>query len=228
MKITYYGHSCFAVLAGGKHLLFDPFISGNELAKNINLEDIKADYIFVTHGHFDHMLDVVTIAALTGAKVIGSWELYNYFNQQGVKDALPLNPGGKVSLDFGIVKAVPAQHSSSFSDGRYAGTASGFVVTTDEGNFYYSGDTALTFDMTLIKKFASIDFAVFPIGDMLTMGIEDAVQAAEFVSTTKVIGVHYDTFGFIKIDKQEAIRQFHNSGLTLRLPEIGETIEIKK
>jgi L-ascorbate metabolism protein UlaG (beta-lactamase superfamily) len=228
MKITYYGHSCFSVFAGGKHLLFDPFISGNELAKDIDIEAIKADYIFVSHGHFDHILDVVAIAARTGAKVIGSWELYNYFNQQGVKDVLPLNPGGKVTLDFGLVKAVPAQHSSSFADGSYAGTASGFVVTTADGNFYYSGDTALTLDMTLIKNYADIDFAVFPIGDMLTMGIEDAVEAAGFVETTEVIGVHYDTFGFIKIDKEEAVRRFYASSLTQHLPEIGETIEIQK
>jgi L-ascorbate metabolism protein UlaG (beta-lactamase superfamily) len=226
MKITYYGHSCFSVLAGGKKLLFDPFISGNELAEHINIEEIEADYIFVSHGHFDHMLDVTTIATRTGAKVIASWELYNYFNQQGLTNTLPLNAGGKVTLDFGVVKAVAAQHSSSFADGTYAGTASGFVVATTDGNFYYSGDTALTLDMTLIKNFADISFAVFPIGDMLTMGIEDAIQAAEFVETTKVIGVHYDTFGFIKIDKKAAIRQFHSSRLTLHLPEIGDSIEI--
>ncbi|MBB5638325.1 L-ascorbate metabolism protein UlaG (beta-lactamase superfamily) [Pedobacter cryoconitis] len=228
MEFTYYGHSCFSVLAGGKRLLFDPFITGNELAKNINIEEIEADYIFVSHGHFDHILDVTVIAARTGAKVIGSWELYNYFNQQGVKDTLPLNPGGKVSLDFGVVKAVAAQHSSSFSDGSYAGTASGFIITSKDGNFYYSGDTALTLDMTLIKSFAHIDFAVFPIGDMLTMGIDDAIQAAKFVETTKVIGVHYDTFGFIKIDQEATIREFSASSIILQLPKIGDRITIEK
>ena len=226
MKITYYGHSCFSVIAGDKHLLFDPFITGNELAGDIDISQIPADYIFVSHGHFDHTLDVVAIAANTGATVIGSWELYKHFAQHGVQKTLPLNPGGKVSLDFGMIKSVPAQHSSSFPDGSYAGAANGFVVKTASGNFYYSGDTALTLDMTLIKKFAAIDFAVFPIGDMLTMGVDDAIQAAEFVDTTKIIGVHYDTFGFIKIDKEAAISQFKANGMILHLPAIGESIEI--
>lgn len=226
MKLTYYGHSCFSVVAGGKNLLFDPFISGNELAKDINIQEIEADYIFVSHGHFDHILDVVDIANRTGAMVVGSWELYNYFSQKGLSNIHPLNPGGKVTFDFGTVKAVIAQHSSSFQDGVYAGVPSGFVVKTADGNFYYSGDTGLTLDMTLIPKFAALDFAVFPIGDVLTMGVDDAIEAANFVKTKKVLGVHYDTFGFIKLDKADAIAEFKKAGLTLNLPGIGESIEI--
>jgi len=227
MKITYYGHSCFSVVAAGKHILFDPYITGNELAKDININKIKADYILVSHGHYDHMLDVVAIANRTGALVLGSFELYDYFSKQGLKNVHPINPGGKLSFDFGTVKAVIAQHSSSFPDGSYAGVASGFVLKTLEGNFYYSGDTALTLDMTLIPKWADLDFAVFPVGDCLTMGVTDALEAAHFVETTQVIGVHYDTFGFIKIDKSAAIEEFKKSGLTLLLPEIGESIDIK-
>ncbi|MBB5635078.1 L-ascorbate metabolism protein UlaG (beta-lactamase superfamily) [Pedobacter cryoconitis] len=226
MKITYYGHSCFAIEAAGKHILFDPFISGNELAKNIKIDEIKADYIFVSHGHFDHILDVTSIANRTGATIVASWELYNYFSNQGIKNVLPINPGGKADFDFGTVKAVVAQHSSSFTDGTYAGMASGFVFKTDHSNFYYSGDTALTLDMTLIPKWANLDFAVFPIGDMLTMGVEDAIEAAQFVQVNKVIGVHYDTFGFIKIDQHEAIQEFKKAGITLQLPLIGQSIEI--
>lgn len=226
MKITYYGHSCFSVAAGGKNILFDPFITGNELAKDIDINKIEADYIFVSHGHFDHILDVAAIANRTGALVLGCWEIYDYFTKQGLKKVHPINPGGQFTFDFGTVKAVVAQHSSSFPDGSYAGTASGFVLKTAEGNFYYSGDTALTLDMTLIPKWADIDFAVFPIGDGLTMGVEEAIEAAQFVKTTQVLGVHYDTFGFIKINKQEAIREFEKSNLTLHLPEIGESIII--
>jgi L-ascorbate metabolism protein UlaG (beta-lactamase superfamily) len=226
MKITYYGHACFSVVAGGKHLLFDPFISGNELAKHIRVEDIPADYIFVSHGHFDHTQDVVAIAQRTNATVVGSWELYNYFSKQGVKNTHPLNPGGKFSFDFGAVKAVPAQHSSSFADGSYAGVASGFIIRSADGNFYYSGDTALTLDMSLVPKWAPIDFAVFPIGDVLTMGVDDAAEAAKLVNTKKVVGVHYKTFGLIQIDKEEATSTFEKAGLSLLLPGIGETIEV--
>jgi L-ascorbate metabolism protein UlaG (beta-lactamase superfamily) len=226
MKLTYYGHSCFSVVAGGKHLLFDPYISGNELAKAIDIEAIPADYIFVSHGHFDHMMDVVAIANRTGALVVGSWELYNYFGKEGLKKVHPLNPGGKVTFDFGTVKAVIAQHSSSFPDGSYAGVVSGFALKTTDGNFYYSGDTALTLDMTLIPKWVNLDFAVFPIGDVLTMGLEDAMEAAQFIKADTIVGVHYDTFGFIKIDKSNAIRQFEKAGLKLLLPDIGASVDI--
>ena len=226
MKITYYGHACFSVVAGGKNILFDPFISGNELAKDVNIEEIKADYILVSHGHFDHTQDVIAIAQRTGALVLCGWELYDYFSKEGLKRVHPINPGGKFTFDFGTVKAVIAQHSSSLPNGKYAGVASGFVLKTEEGNFYYSGDTALTLDMTLIPKWATLDFAVFPIGDGLTMGIDDAIEAANFVNATKVIGVHYDTFGFIKINKTEAIQQFKDAGLSLYLPEIGNSIEL--
>lgn len=226
MKITYYGHSCFSVEAAGKHLLFDPFITGNDLAKHINVDDIKADYILISHGHFDHILDVEVIANRTGALVLGSWELYNYFTKLGLKNVHPINPGGKFEFDFGTLKAVIAQHSSSFQDGSYAGVASGFVIKTEEGNFYYSGDTGLTLDMTLIPKWANLNFAVFPIGDGLTMGVDDAIEAAHFVKTNRVLGVHYDTFGFIKIDKSEAVKKFEEAGLTLLLPEIGADIDV--
>ncbi len=226
MKITYYGQSSFAVSVGGKTILFDPFITGNELAKDIKIDKIEADYIFVTHGHFDHILDVVAIANRTGATVVGSWELINYFTKEGVKSVFPLNPGGKHDFDFGTVKAVVAQHSSSFPDGSYAGVASGFVFKTADGNFYYSGDTALTYDMTLIPKWAALDFAVLPIGDDLTMGVEDAINAAGFVQVKKVLGVHYNTFGYIKIDTKQAVSTFKGAAIELSLPKIGETFEI--
>lgn len=226
MELTYYGHACFSVKTGGKNILFDPFISGNELAKEIDINQIEADYIFISHGHFDHMQDAEAIAKRTGATIVGGWEIYTYFGKQGIENVRPLNPGGKASFDFGVVKAVVGQHSSSFPDGSYAGVASGFVFKTEQGNFYYSGDTGLTLDMTLIPKWADIDFAVFPIGDALTMGAEDAILAAEFVKTTKIVGVHYDTFGLIMIDHADALAEFKNAGLELLLPKIGETINV--
>jgi L-ascorbate metabolism protein UlaG (beta-lactamase superfamily) len=226
MQFTYYGHACFSVKAGGKHLLFDPFITGNELAKNIDINSIEADYIFVSHGHFDHIQDVVAIAKRTGALVLGVWELYSYFSKQGIANVQPINPGGTASFDFGTVKCVTAVHSSSFPDGSYAGIATGFVLQTNDGNFYYSGDTALTIDMSLIPKFTKLDFAVFPVGDRLTMGIQEAITAAEMVQVKKVIGVHYDTFGFIVLDQPKAKQAFEQAGLTLHLPGIGESVDI--
>ena len=228
MKVTYYGHACFAVFAGGKHILFDPFITGNELAKDIDLNSIKADYIFVSHGHSDHMADTVTIAGHTGATVVCSYELFIYFGKQGLKKVQPLNPGGKFKFDFGEAKSFTGVHSSSFGDGSYAGVASGFALKTADGNFYYSGDTALTMDMTLVPKWANIDFAIFPIGDVLTMGFEDALEAAHLVKTTKVLGVHYNTWPFITIDTAKASQAFEKGGARLFLPKIGETIDINR
>jgi L-ascorbate metabolism protein UlaG (beta-lactamase superfamily) len=226
MEITYYGHSCFSVLANGKQILFDPYITENTLAKNVNVDEIKADYIFISHAHFDHINDAVRIAKNTGAKVLGNFEIYNWLLKNGIENAHPINPGGKYEFDFGTVKCVVAQHSSSFFDGSYGGIASGFVLTTVDGKFYYSGDTALTLDMKLILKWTQPDFAVFPIGDGLTMGVEEAIEAAKMVGVDKVLGVHYDTFGFIVLDHQKAEEAFNKAGINLYLPKIGSTIEL--
>jgi L-ascorbate metabolism protein UlaG (beta-lactamase superfamily) len=195
-------------------------------AKDIDVDLIKADYIFLSHAHYDHIFDVERIAKNTGAKVLGNFEIYNWLLKKGIENSYPINPGGKVDLDFGSVKCVTAQHSSSFSDGSYGGIACGFVLTTADGNFYYSGDTALTVDMGLIPKFTELDFAVFPIGDGLTMGIEEAVEASKLAGAQKILGVHYDTFGFIVMDHQKADQKFKDAGLTLYLPPIGSTIEL--
>jgi len=227
MNLTYYGHSTFLVEVGGKRILFDPFITYNDLAKGIvDANDIQADYIFLSHGHQDHVADAVSIARRTGAKVVSVFEICTWLQNQGIENVHPMNTGGKWTFDFGTVKAVVAQHSSSFADGSYAGNPVGFVFQTAEGNFYYSGDTALTLDMQLIPDFAVPGFSVLPIGDNLTMGAEDAVKAAQWVKSKTVVGVHYDTFGFIKIDKDKTRALFEQAGILLKLPAIGETVSI--
>ncbi len=224
MQFTYFGHSCFSVTVNGKKLLFDPFISGNELALAIDINCIEADYILLSHGHFDHVADAEVIAKRTGATIIANYEVAMWFAGKGIEKYHPMNSGGKWQFDFGTLKCVNAIHSSSLPDGAYGGTPLGFIIMNDEQNFYYAGDTALTLDMQLIPLFANIDFAVLPIGDNFTMGITDAVQAAKMVQTKLVIGVHYDTFGFIKTDHQKAMGLFKTNELELKLPAIGETI----
>jgi L-ascorbate metabolism protein UlaG (beta-lactamase superfamily) len=226
MKLTYYGHSTFLVDVQGKKILFDPFISYNELAKNIDINSIEVDYIFLSHGHADHIADCIAIAKHTNAKVVSVFEIHEWLNKQGIANTHPMNTGGKWNFDFGTVKCVVAQHSSCLPDGSYGGNPLGFIFTTGAGNFYYSGDTALTLDMQLIPAWAKLDFAVFPIGDNFTMDVTDAIQAAAFVKANKVVGVHYDTFGFIKIDKEKAKKDFATAGKELLLPAIGETIEL--
>jgi L-ascorbate metabolism protein UlaG (beta-lactamase superfamily) len=224
MNITYYGHSCFGVEIKGKHIVFDPFITPNELAKNIDVNTVKADYILISHGHQDHIADAVVLAKRTGAKVICAYEIYVWLSKQGVENIHPMNIGGKVKLDFGNVKCVNAVHSSCLPDGSYGGNPMGFVVECAEGNFYYAGDTALTYDMKLIGDYRTINFAFLPIGDNFTMGPENAIIACDFINCSDIIGMHYDTFGFIKIDQNEAKNKFDRAGKNLTLMKIGETI----
>ena len=226
MTFTYYGHSCFAIEVNRVNLLFDPFVGYNPLAKDIDVDSIEADFILVSHGHQDHVADAVSIAKRTGATIICSWELMEWFAKQGVQNLHPMNTGGKKTFSFGTVRCVVAQHSSGLPDGSYGGNPMGFVVTTADGNFYYAGDTALTLDMQLIPRWTTIDFAVLPIGDNFTMGAEDAAMAADMVQTQKVIGVHYDTFPYIVIDKHQAEKVFHEHQIELILPSIGESFGI--
>jgi L-ascorbate metabolism protein UlaG (beta-lactamase superfamily) len=169
---------------------------------------------------------VVSIAKRTGAKVICAYELMGWLNNQGIENVHPMNTGGRFNFDFGSVKCTVAQHSSSLPDGSYGANPMGFIIYTGEGNFYYSGDTALTMDMQLIPAWAELKFAILPIGDNFTMGITDAVIAGGMVKANKVIGVHYDTFGYIVIDKDGAKKTFEEKGIALLLPAIGETIAL--
>jgi L-ascorbate metabolism protein UlaG (beta-lactamase superfamily) len=226
MKFTYFGHSCFQVEIKGKKILFDPFISYNELAKEVKLEQINPDYIFLSHGHADHIADCVSIAQRSGCKVICAFEIHEWLNKQGIASTHPMNTGGKWNFDFGTVKCVVAHHSSGLPDGSYGGNPMGFIFTSGEGNFYYAGDTALTLDMQLIPGWAKLDFAVLPLGDNFTMDVADAVRCAAFIQCKKIVGVHYNTFGFIKIDTEAAKASFATAGNTLLLPGINESIII--
>ncbi len=226
MKFTYYGQSCFSVATGNKNLLFDPFITPNELAGHIDIDTLKPDYILVSHGHSDHIEDCVAIAKRSGATVIGSFEVVSWLQKQGVEQYHPMNTGGKWNFDFGTVKCTNAIHSSSMPDGSYGGNPMGFLIKTDDTSFYYSGDTALTLDMQLVPKWGKLDFAILPVGDNFTMGYEDAIMAAKMIQCDQIIGVHYDTFGFIKIDHGKAQKAFADADMKLHLVEIGKSIDI--
>ena len=223
MRAIYYGHSCFSVVVGGKTLLFDPFISGNPLARAIEVGKVPADFILVSHGHSDHVGDAVEIAKRTNALVIASFEVATWLNQQGAPRVHPLNHGGGFQFDFGRAKFVNAIHSSTMPDGTFGGNPGGFVVEGAEGSFYYSGDTALTLDMKLIGESTKLKFAVLCMGDNFTMGPDDAVKAAEFVRCHEILGVHYDTFPPIKIDHAAAQEKFKAAGKTLHLLPPGGT-----
>ena len=226
MKLTYFGHSCFLVESGGQKLLFDPFITPNPLAKDLDISKIRADLILVSHGHADHLADAVALANQTGAPVVCNWEVSEWLGRQGLANLVPMNHGGSKRFGLGRVKMTSAIHSSTMPDGSPGGNPGGYVVEMAEGAFYYSGDTALTMDMKLIPEEFAVRFAVLPVGDNFTMGASDAVRAAGFVGTGTVVGVHYNTFPPIEINREEALKTFADAGVALLLPAIGETIGV--
>lgn len=224
MKITFYGHACLGIQISDIHILVDPFISGNEKASNIDIESIKADYILLTHAHQDHILDVEAIAKRTDAVIVSNYEIVVHYQNLGFKGH-PMNHGGSWNFDFGKVKYVNAIHTSSFPDGKYGGQPGGFVIQAEK-TIYIAGDTALTYDMKLIGEQFNLDLAILPIGDNFTMGIEDAIMASDFVECNKVLGYHFDTFGYIEINHEEAKQQFIDKNKDLMLLKIGDSIDL--
>ncbi|MES2110251.1 MAG: metal-dependent hydrolase [Bacteroidota bacterium] len=225
MKTTYYGQSTFMLEAGGKKLLFDPFISPNPAAKDIDIHSLKPDYILVSHGHGDHVADLLEIQKSSGAVIICIAEIANWLGKHGINNAHGMNIGGGYNFDFGRVKMVNAVHSSTMPDGSAGGNPAGFVIWADGKAIYFAGDTALTYDMKLLAD-ENLDWAYLPIGDNYTMGVDDAVKACGFINCKNVIGMHYDTFPVIKIDKAQAEEKFVKAGISIKLPGIGESIEL--
>lgn len=227
MKITFYGHSCFLLNISNTNILFDPFISGNEKAKHINIDDIKADYILLSHGHQDHILDAQTIAKNNDATIVCNFEMMEWYKKQGYQKCQPLNHGGSWKFNFGSVKMVNAIHTSSMPDGTYGGNPAGFVITTGDTEIYFAGDTALTLDMELLGQYNTLDLAFLPIGDCFTMGVDDAVIASKLINCDTIIGMHYDTFDLIELkDKQGSKEAFADAGKELILLQIGDSIEL--
>lgn len=225
MNITFLGHACLQIEINGTHIIVDPFISGNEKASHININHLKADYILITHAHQDHILDVERIARNTGAKIVSNYEIVTYFGDKGL-EGHPMNHGGSWNFDFGVVKYVNAIHTSSFPDGTYGGQPGGFVIKGANKTIYIAGDTALTLDMQLIANQFELDLAILPIGDNFTMGIDDALIASKYIKCDKILGYHYDTFGYIEIDKQLAIDKFNSKLKELILLDIGQSLSI--
>ncbi|MGB0851002.1 MAG: metal-dependent hydrolase [Bacteroidia bacterium] len=225
-QITYYGHSCFSVLIGGKSILFDPFISPNPKASMVDVSTIKPDVILITHGHGDHIADAVKIAKASKAQVVAPYEIVIWLQEEGVENCIPMNTGGNLNLGFCKLKMVRAEHGSSLPDGRYAGNAVGYVIQDTQCCFYFAGDTALTLDMQLIPLEFKLDFCFLPIGDNFTMGISDACKASKLVNCKKVVGMHFDTFPPIEIDHKQALDEFEKEDLNLILPVINQTIEL--
>lgn len=224
MKIIYHGHSFVQIETNNLSVLIDPFISGNPTAIT-KPEEFKCDYVILTHGHGDHISDAITIAKKNNATIIASFEVANYAAAKEI-NSHPLGIGGGYNFPFGRVKLTIAHHSSSFPDGSYAGNPAGVLITVDGKTIYHAGDTGLFYDMKLIGEMNKIDLAFLPIGDNFTMGIDDAVKAAEFINAGIVVPIHYNTFDIIKANPEDFKRKAESIGKKCRIINIGESVEI--
>lgn len=203
VKATFLGHAAVSLESDGKTLLIDPFLTGNPVAA-ARPGDVKADAIFVSHGHGDHVGDAVEIAKRTGATIVACYELAAYCQKQGATTH-GMHIGGKHDFGWFVLKLTPAWHGSAVVGDTvvYTGTPTGAVITVGSRTIYHPGDTGLTMEMELIGRLNSLDLAFLPIGDNYTMGIDDAVEAVKMLKPAKVVPMHYDTFDLIRADPTE-------------------------
>lgn len=193
--VTWLGHASMAIETNNYHILVDPFINGNPAAA-VKEEELKADFILVSHGHGDHVGDTVSIAKRTNALVISNFEIATWLGNQGVRTH-PQHIGGGYQHPFGYLKLTQALHGSALPDGSYGGNPAGFLLTTLDGKkLYFACDTGLFGDMRLIGE-EGIDLAVLPIGDNFTMGPADALRAVKLIQPKHVIPIHYNTWDLI-------------------------------
>ncbi|AWX54811.1 metal-dependent hydrolase [Brevibacillus brevis] len=229
LDIRFHGHSSVQVTSEGHSIMIDPFISGSPVAAT-KLEDISVQYILLTHGHQDHILDAVELAKKNDATIVATHELATYLSWQGVK-TISMNLGGSIKLPFGKVKMTQAFHSSGvvLDDEKqivYMGMPGGFVIELGGKTLYHAGDTGLFGDMKLIGERHNIDLAFLPIGDVFTMGPEDALVAAEWVQADFVVPIHYDTFPPIKQDGEAFVAELAEKDIRGKALKPGETLRL--
>ena len=202
VKVTWLSHSCFTIVAGAHRLLVDPFLDKNDKAP-VKAAEVEADFILLTHAHFDHIADAVPIATRTGATVLANYEVTEWLKRQGVAEdkLVAMNPGGAVEQPFGRAKLTIAHHSSSFADGAYGGVAGGFLLELAGARLYIAGDTALFLDMKMIGL-GGLDLVILPIGDRFTMGPDDSIEAIKMLNPKRVAPCHYNTWPEIEQDAE--------------------------
>lgn len=224
-KLTYHGHAtCSLQTDDGTRLVIDPFFADNP-ATDLTADDVEADYILVSHGHFDHFADCIPLAKRTGATIIGTFELVNFCAEQGADKGHGMNIGGGYDFPFGRVKLTPAVHTGSVAgddSGTYTTDCAGFLIEFGGKRFYHAGDTALIMDFQLLE--GQVDVALLPIGDNFTMGPMDAARAVRMIQPKVVIPIHYNTWPVIEQDP-EHFRSLVGDAAEVQVVAPGATYE---
>ena len=225
-KLTWLSHGSWLIEVGGHRILLDPFLTENPAATAKADDFDEISHVLISHGHFDHVADAAAIANRCDATIVAIFEIAQWFNgHHCVKSTIGMNVGGKIELPFGQVKMVPALHSSNLPDGSYGGNPAGFVLEADDQRVYFACDTAYFSDM---KYYAGgVDVAVLPIGDLYTMGIDDAVAAVKLIEPKRVLPAHYNTWPPISVDVEEWARRIRNETNTKPIVlDVGGSLEV--
>ena len=230
LRITWLGHSTFLLRTpGGKRLLFDPWLVDNPACPESMKKPPRPDLILVTHGHSDHMGDLVSVARDSGAPVVGIFELCDWLRRKGIANVLPMNKGGSQQAAGLKITMTDARHSSGYVENGqmiYMGEAAGYLVRLeDRMTVYFAGDTSLFGDMKLIGEMYRPDVAFLPIGDRFTMDPRAAARACELLGVRLVVPMHWGTFPLLTGTPAELRKYLEPTEVQVLELKAGETTE---
>jgi L-ascorbate metabolism protein UlaG (beta-lactamase superfamily) len=230
LAITWFGHSTFLLRTpGGTRVLFDPWLQGNPSCPEPLKKPPQSDVILVSHGHSDHIDDLIACARASGAPVVGIVELCDWLGRKGIQNVSPMNKGGSQRIAGLTITMTDARHSSGFVDNGqmvYMGEPAGFVIRLeDERTIYYSGDTCLFGDMQLIGERYKLVIAFLPIGDRFTMDPVAAARACELLGVRQVVPMHWGTFPVLTGTPADLRKLVEPKGVQVLELRPGETAE---